>query len=86
MLPLDEGQHIATDNPDAIIDLDESLHRLAAVDARKARVVELHYFGGLQYDEIASTLEISEATVDRDLRFARAWLYSDLRPSASGKE
>jgi RNA polymerase sigma factor (sigma-70 family) len=43
-------------------------------DARKAQVVELHYFGGLTYDEIAEAVGISAATVDRDLRLAKAWL------------
>jgi RNA polymerase sigma factor (sigma-70 family) len=52
--------------------------RLAAMDDRKARVVELHYFTGLEYEEIASALEISPATVHRDLRLAKAWLQKEL--------
>jgi len=45
---------------------------------RKVLVVELHYFGGLNYDETAEALEISAATVHRDLRLARAWLHREL--------
>ena len=57
-----------------LVALDEALEQLRAVDARRARMVELHYFGGLNYDEIATAVEVSPATVGRDLRFARAWL------------
>jgi DNA-directed RNA polymerase specialized sigma24 family protein len=42
--------------------------------------VELHYFGGLTYDETAAALNVSAATVDRELRMAKAWLYRELRP------
>jgi RNA polymerase sigma-70 factor (ECF subfamily) len=59
--------------------LDEALERLGLFDDRKARVVELHFFGGLTYDETAETLEISAATVHRELRLAKAWLYRELR-------
>lgn len=62
-----------------VIELDEALERLTALEERKGRVVELHYFGGLSYEQIADTLEISTATVHRDLRMARAWLYKELR-------
>lgn len=61
-----------------LLDLDEALERLAARDERKARVIELHYFGGLEYTEIGQALGISEATVNRDLRMARAWLQREL--------
>jgi RNA polymerase sigma factor (TIGR02999 family) len=61
-----------------IVEIDAALERLAAVDVRKARIVELHYFGGLSYDEIARVLGVSAATVDRDLRFAKAWLKDQL--------
>jgi RNA polymerase sigma factor (TIGR02999 family) len=57
-----------------VLALDEALTVLAEVDKRKADVVELHYFGGLTYTDIAASVGISEATVDRDLRLARAWL------------
>lgn len=61
-----------------VLALDRALDRLAELDARKSRVVELHCFGGLTYDETAAALDISAATVDRDLRMARAWLYREL--------
>ncbi len=67
----------------AIIEVDEALDRLAQQDARKARTVELHFFGGLTIDEIAIALEVSTATVNRDLKFAKAWLYRDLQRAAS---
>jgi RNA polymerase sigma-70 factor, ECF subfamily len=76
---LDESLAATPDRAPDILALDEALERLAAHDARKARVVELHYFGGLRHDEVARVLEISLATVDRDLRLARAWLYSQMR-------
>jgi RNA polymerase sigma factor (TIGR02999 family) len=58
--------------------LDESLNRLAAQDARKSQVIELLFFGGLTYEEAAAALGISEATLHRDLRMAKAWLHKDL--------
>lgn len=74
---LDEQVPGADSDPN-VLELDEALERLAAFDARKARIVELHYFGGLSYDEVARAIEVSPATVDRDLRFARAWLKGQL--------
>ena len=61
-----------------ILGLNEALERLQQQDARPSRVIELHYFGGLSYREIAEALRLSEATVDRDMRFARAWLLREL--------
>ena len=58
--------------------LDEALKVLAGFDERKCQVVELHYFGGLTYDETAEALGLSAATVDRELRLAKAWLYREL--------
>lgn len=63
-----------------ISDLDEAMERLAEQDKRKHDVVELHFFGGLTYDEIAAALSISPATVHRELRMAKAWLYRELGP------
>jgi RNA polymerase sigma factor (TIGR02999 family) len=57
-----------------VLDLHDALERLAAFDARKSSIVELHYFGGLSYDETAEAVGVSAATVDRELRLARAWL------------
>ena len=58
-----------------LLSLDEALDRLAALDGRKSQIVELKFFGGLTMDEIAATLGVSRATVERDWTFARAWLY-----------
>ncbi len=58
-----------------LIALEDALERLAAHDARKARVVELRFFGGLTVDEVAEVLDVSRATVEREWTFARAWLY-----------
>lgn len=64
-----------------IIELDDALNRLQQLDPRVARVIELHYFGGLDYDEMAEATGSSRSTVSRDLRFARAWLRKELATS-----
>ncbi|MHC4928997.1 MAG: sigma-70 family RNA polymerase sigma factor [Planctomycetota bacterium] len=69
----DQGQ---TD-PD-ILALENALEQLVQIDPRKAQAIELSFYGGLTYNEIAEALAISPATVDRELRFAKAWLYSQL--------
>lgn len=61
-----------------LLALDEALNELARLDARKARVVELRYFGGLSIEETADVLDISAMTVRRDWRAAKAWLYRAL--------
>jgi RNA polymerase sigma factor (TIGR02999 family) len=66
-----------------VLAIDEALERLAEFDERKARIIELHYFGGLTYEDVAKVLEISPATVHRELRTARSWLYSQLNPDPS---
>jgi RNA polymerase sigma-70 factor, ECF subfamily len=76
-LTLDEAIMVAPSQP-GLVELDEALERLAAVDRRKSEVVELLYFGGLTYDETAAALGISPATVHRELRMAKAWLYTEL--------
>jgi RNA polymerase sigma factor (TIGR02999 family) len=60
--------------------LDEALDRLAQMDPRQARVVELRYFGGLTKEETAAALNITSRTVARDWRVAKAWLYATLNP------
>ncbi len=79
-VPLDEAMHVPEAAITDVLEMDAALARLALREPRKARVVELHYFAGLSYDEIAATLELSAATVDRDLRFAKAWLRTELQP------
>lgn len=63
----------------SIADIDEAIRALGEQDPRKEKILELHYFGGLTHPEIAEALDISPATVDRDLRFSRAWLKQQLR-------
>ena len=67
-----------------LIALEDALERLATRDARKSRVVELKFFGGLTSDEIAEVLEVSVATVEREWSFARAWLYDAIEGKGAG--
>jgi len=64
------------------LDLENAMTRLESQDARAAQVLELHFYGGLDYDETAEALGISRATVDRDLRLGKAWLRRELRVEA----
>ena len=66
-----------------LTDLEDALQRLNTMDARKARVVELKFFGGLTMDEIAEVVGISRATAEREWSFARAWLFNALGGTAS---
>src|SRR5439155_15380384 len=73
---LDEAAIVSPEQSKEIVDLHEALERLAILDSRKAQVVELKYFGGINYDEMAEVLKISPVTVKRDWRFTKAWLYT----------
>ena len=75
---LDEAAIVSPEESKAIVDLHEALERLGTLDSRKAQVVELKYFGGLNYDEMAEVLKISRVTVRRDWEFAKLWLYTEL--------
>ena len=75
---LDEVALVSPEESQQIVDLHEALEQLAILDSRKAQVVELKYFGGLNYDEIAEVLKISRMTVRRDWEFAKVWLYTEL--------
>jgi RNA polymerase sigma factor (TIGR02999 family) len=78
-LDLDE---LAVPTPDdELLALDEALTQLAALDGRKARLVELRFFAGLTNDQAATVLGISPTTADRDWTFARAWLRDAVRGS-----
>ena len=61
-----------------VVDLNDALERLAELDRRASQVVELKYFGGMNYDEIAEVLNVSAITVRRDWEFAKAWLRKEL--------
>jgi RNA polymerase sigma factor (TIGR02999 family) len=62
-----------------LMDIDDALRVLADMDPRKARVIELRFFGGLSVDETAETLKVSAQTVMRDWKLARAWMMRELR-------
>jgi RNA polymerase sigma factor (TIGR02999 family) len=62
-----------------VIALDDALRALSEIDARKAKVVELRFFGGLSFDEAAEVLKVSTMTVSRDWNIAKAWLYREMR-------
>ena len=76
---LDEAALVSPEESKEIVELHEALEQLAALDLRKAQIVELKYFGGLNYDEIAKVLKISRITARRDWEFAKVWLYTELR-------
>lgn len=69
-----------------LLDLDAALTALGEVDARKARVVELRFFGGLSLKETAEVLQVSADTVGRDWDFAKTWLYKRMTRSPAGAE
>ena len=74
---------VASSHPDMNLHaVDEALERLARVDARTSRVVELRFFGGLDVKETAEVMKISTDTVKRDWKFAKVWLLRDLRGGA----
>jgi len=77
-IELDEAAILSPEQSKEIVDLHEALERLSMLDSRKAQVVELKFFGGLNYDEIAEVLKIARATVRRDWEFAKLWLYTEL--------
>ena len=58
--------------------LDEALKKLARIDEQKAQIVELRYFGGFTLEEVASIMELSPSTIDREWRLTRAWLYREI--------
>lgn len=85
-----EAQQVSLADADAmtpqrasdLVALDEALEELSRLDPRKARVVELRYFGGLSLEETAQALEVSPMTVRRDWRVAKAWLYRRMKAEA----
>jgi RNA polymerase sigma factor (TIGR02999 family) len=78
---LEEPAAVGHDNLDEIIAINQALTRLEAQDPRQARVVELRFFAGLSEEAIAELLNVSERTVKRDWRLARAWLRAELADS-----
>lgn len=78
IVALDEEAIVAESQAEQVVHLNDALERLTELDRRASQVVELKYFGGMNYDEIAGVLEISPITVRRDWEFAKAWLHKDL--------
>jgi len=75
----DDAPEIASDSRDReMVAIDDALNELAEVDPRKARVIELRFFGGLSVEETAEVLKISPQSVMRDWKMARAWLLAEL--------
>jgi RNA polymerase sigma-70 factor, ECF subfamily len=83
-ISLEQAPEVGSTRSKDVIALDEALNELARMDARKARVVELRYFGGLSVAETAEALSISVPTVMRDWSTAKAWLYRELGAQAGG--
>jgi RNA polymerase sigma-70 factor, ECF subfamily len=79
---LNEGSVVSSQPGDDLLALDDALNRLALVDARKSRVVELRFFGGLDVKETAEVMKMSVDTVMRDWKLAKVWLLRDLRGGA----
>jgi RNA polymerase sigma factor (TIGR02999 family) len=79
---LDQVQRIGSDTT-ALCALDDALESLTRIDPRRAKVIELRFFGGLSVDETADVLQVSPQTVMRDWRLARAWLTRELHQSSS---
>jgi RNA polymerase sigma-70 factor, ECF subfamily len=81
---LDDALVFSESRAEELIALDDALTHLAKLDERKSRIVEMRYFAGLNAEETAEVLKVSVATVDREWKRARAWLYNELKNSAVG--
>jgi RNA polymerase sigma-70 factor (ECF subfamily) len=79
LVPLDEALIFSPSQAAELVKLDESLERLAKLDPRQARTVELRFFAGLTVEEAAQVMGVSPKTVKRDWSVAKAWLHGDLR-------
>ena len=77
-IALSDALPISHEKPAELLALDEALHKLAKQDVRKSQIVELRYFGGCSVEEVAQMLNVSEATIAREWRLARAWLQREL--------
>ena len=83
-VPLDSALDLGAPSSSNLIEVNQALERLSARDARKGTIIELLVFGGLTYDEAAATLGISAATLHRELKLAKAWLYRELSAPLPG--
>src|SRR3989441_6660401 len=76
---LDAQAMVSRERAAELVALDEAMQALHEIHPRRSKVVELRYFGGLNNKEASEVLKVSEATIERDWRFAKAWLYRELR-------
>jgi len=83
-LPFDEALVVSPKKSASLIALDDALQELTRLDARKAQVVELRYFGGLSVEEAAEVLQVHPNTIIRDWTLAKAWLKRELSHGAGG--
>jgi RNA polymerase sigma factor (TIGR02999 family) len=77
-VPLEESIAVTIERPETVLALDAALNRLAEMDERQARIVELRYFAGLSIEEAAEVLDVSPRTIKREWTSARAWLRGEL--------
>ncbi len=85
-LSLDEARMAPEEVAAELVALDEALVRLAAIDERKSRIVEMRFFGGLSVEETAEALGVSDKTVMRDWRIAKLWLHRELSGETPAEE
>jgi RNA polymerase sigma-70 factor (ECF subfamily) len=78
-VPLEDNFAFSPEQSEELIRLDEALDRLAGLDVRQSKIVELRFFGGLSVEQTAESLKISPKTVKRDWAVAKAWLHSELK-------
>jgi RNA polymerase sigma factor (TIGR02999 family) len=81
-ITLEDHLAVQQDQSTEVLALDRALERLQRFDARAARIVEMHFFGGLSFEEMGLVLGVSARTVNRDWRMARAWLRGELSAGA----
>jgi RNA polymerase sigma-70 factor, ECF subfamily len=82
-LSLDDVAVLSDDRVEELLSIHSALDHLAAFDARKGRVFELRYFGGMSLEEVAEVLSISAVTVERDWKTAKLWLRREIAPGAA---
>ena len=76
---LEDHHHVlTTEQPELVLEIDRLLVRMQAFDTRKVQVVEMIFYGGMTYDEVAEALGVSAVTVHRELKMAKAWMRSEL--------
>jgi RNA polymerase sigma factor (TIGR02999 family) len=75
---VDDVMHLSKEESKELDMLDKALKKLARIDERKAKIVELRYFGGFTLEEVASIMELSQTKVEREWRFTRSWLQREI--------